>query len=45
MICDRHNTKGICFRKIEMYNSLGQFVGQYTKSTISLQNLAGGSIS
>jgi hypothetical protein len=28
--------------KIEMYNSLGQFVGQYTKSTISLQNLAGG---
>ena len=28
--------------KIEMYNSLGQFVAQYTKNTISLQNLASG---
>jgi hypothetical protein len=34
--------KEYVLEKIEMYNSLGQFVGQYTKSTISLQNLAGG---
>ncbi|MGO4819793.1 T9SS type A sorting domain-containing protein [Flavobacterium sp. W22_SRS_FP1] len=25
-----------------MYNSLGQFVGQYTKSTFSIQNHASG---
>jgi hypothetical protein len=30
------------FEKIEMYNSLGQFVGQYTKSTFSIQNHASG---
>ncbi|MFV8324694.1 T9SS type A sorting domain-containing protein [Flavobacterium sp. ZS1P14] len=28
--------------KIEMFNSVGQFVAQYTKSTISLQNLVNG---
>lgn len=28
--------------KIEMYNSLGQFVARYSKNTISLQNLASG---
>jgi hypothetical protein len=28
--------------KIEIYNSLGQFVGQYSKNIISLQNLADG---
>jgi hypothetical protein len=34
--------KEYVLEKIEMYNSLGQFIGEYTKSTISLQNLAGG---
>jgi hypothetical protein len=34
--------KDYVLEKIEMYNNLGQFVGQYTKSTISLQNLANG---
>lgn len=28
--------------KIEIYNSLGQFVGEYSKNTLSLQNLASG---
>jgi VCBS repeat-containing protein len=32
----------IVLEKIEIYNSLGQFVGQYSKNVISLQNLAGG---
>jgi hypothetical protein len=33
--------KGACFRKIEMYTSLGQ-LELYTINTISLQNLATG---
>jgi hypothetical protein len=33
---------GLILEKIEMYNSLGQFMGEYTKSTISLQSLASG---
>jgi VCBS repeat-containing protein len=34
--------KEFVLEKIELYNSLGQFVAQYTTNTISLQNLAGG---
>jgi hypothetical protein len=33
---------GLVLEKIEIYNNLGQFVAQYTKSTISLQKLASG---
>jgi hypothetical protein len=34
--------KEYVLEKIELYNSLGQFVGQYTKSIVSLQNLPTG---
>ncbi|MFT5252189.1 MAG: hypothetical protein ACI87N_001195 [Flavobacteriales bacterium] len=34
--------KDYVLEKVEMYNSLGQLVEKYTKSTISLQNLSGG---
>ncbi|UQD55465.1 FG-GAP-like repeat-containing protein [Flavobacterium sp. K5-23] len=34
--------KEYVLEKIEMYNSLGQFISEYTKNTISLQNLTSG---